>query len=283
MNMGNDKIWAVDDTPSRRFPVYTRGNIGEVFPVVVSPLTWPLYGSQAELGWRDAFRRFGVYLDRDFGDEPMGILGCFGGYGYLNASYIRVFAIRTPGLTVPDMDRMFFGDSDAPPYDAQPGDKSVVASLKVAGTLLKTVSTKTLPALEEDKVRVAAFVGTIPPLDTATDEQLLDRVYAFKAEFRHLFANHILVSFKSTAARGLLTQICDQKLGDASLPNRLLAGIGDVESAAPSFAMWQLSRIDGGSAEFETRFAQFLEEFGSRGPNEWEGSSETWATKPELA
>src|SRR6266480_3394753 len=103
-----EKIWVVDDTPSRRFPIYTRGNIGEVFPVVVSPLTWPLYGSQAELG--------------------------------------------------------------------------------------------------EDKVRVAAFMGSIPPLETATDEQLFGKVTAFKAEFRHLFARHILGSFKSTAARGLLAQ-----------------------------------------------------------------------------
>src|SRR5438270_860095 len=161
-----DKIWVVDDTPSRRYPIYTRGNIGEVFPVVVSPLTWPLYGSQAELGWRDAFRDFGVYLDSDFGTDPMGILGCFGGYGYLNASFIRVFAVRTPGLTVDDIDRLFFGE---------------------------------------------------------------------------------------------------------------------VESAAPSFAMWDLSRLPEGSTQFDDAFVTFLDKFGCRGPNEWEGSSETWETKPQLA
>lgn len=227
--MAAEKIWAVDDTPSRRFPIYTRGNIGEVFPVVVSPLTWPLYGSQAELGWRDAFRDFGVYLDDDFGSAPMGILGCYGGYGYINASYIRVFAIRTPGLTVDDIDRLFFGESDAPPYAPQAGDKNLKASVRVARTLLKTLGTKSLPELEEDKVRVAAFAGAIPPLDTATDEQLLAKVTAFKAEFRHLFGRHIFGSFKATAARGLLAQICVQKLGDASLPNKLLAGIGEVE------------------------------------------------------
>ncbi|MCU1448722.1 MAG: hypothetical protein JWP02_892, partial [Acidimicrobiales bacterium] len=277
------KIWVVDDTPSARFPIYTRGNIGEVFPVVVSPLTWPLYGSQAELGWRDAFAKFGVFLDRDFGTDPMGILGCYGGYGYLNASYIRVFAVRTPGLTVDDMDRMFFGESDAPPYTPQAGDKSVPASLKVIGTLLRTLNTKALPALDDDKSRVATFLGRFPPLVTASDEQLLGVVRAFKDEFRHLFGRHILVTFQGSAARGLLTQICDQKLGDASLPNRLLAGIGAVESAAPSFAMWELSRLAAGSPEFETAFGRFLDDFGSRGPNEWEGSSETWGTKPALA
>jgi pyruvate,water dikinase len=278
-----DKIWVVDDVPSRRYPIYTRGNIGEVFPVVVSPLTWPLYGSQAELGWRDAFRDFGVYLDSDFGTDPMGILGCFGGYGYLNASFIRVFAVRTPGLTVDDIDRLFFGESDAPPYAPQAGDKNLGASLRVARTLFKTLGTKSLPELEDDKARVTKFIAGTPPLATASDEELLARVFAFKPEFRHLFDRHILTSFKATAARGLLAQICDQKLGDASLPNRLLAGIGEVESAAPSFAMWDMSRLPEGSTQFDDAFVTFLDEFGCRGPNEWEGSSETWETKPELA
>jgi pyruvate,water dikinase len=278
-----DKIWVVDDIPSRRFPIYTRGNIGEVFPVVVSPLTWPLYGTQAELGWRDAFRDFGVYLDDDFGMDPMGILGCYGGYGYINASFIRVFAIRTPGLTVDDIDRLFFGESDAPPYAPQPGDKALQASLRVARTLFKTLGTKSLPDLDADKTRVNEFIARSPALDSASDDQLLDRVFAFKGEFRRLFARHILTSFKGTAARGLLAQICEQKLGDASLPNKLLAGIGEVESAAPSFAMWNLSRLAEGSAEFDTGFVEFLDQFGCRGPNEWEGSSETWGTKPALA
>jgi len=278
-----DKIWVVDDKPSRRFPIYTRGNIGEVFPVVVSPLTWPLYGSQAELGWRDAFRDFGVYLDDDFGTEPMGILGCFGGYGYLNASYIRVFAIRTPGLTVDDIDRLFFGESDAPPYAPQAGDKNLGASLRVARTLFKTLGTKSLPELEEDKARVSKFIASTPALATATDDELLARVFDFKSEFRRLFARHIFISFRATAARGLLAQICAQKVGDASLPNRMLAGIGEVESAAPSFAMWDLSRLPEGSSQFDDGFVAFLDEYGCRGPNEWEGSSETWGTKPELA
>src|SRR4051812_2943636 len=278
-----DKIWVVDDTPSRRFPIYTRGNIGEVFPVVVSPLTWPLYGSQAELGWRDAFRDFGVYLDDDFGMNAMGILGCFGGYGYINASYIRVSPIRTPGLTVDDIDRLFFGESDAPPYSPQPGDKALQSSLRVARTLFKTLGTKALPELEDDKTAVSQFIAATPPLATASDDELLARVFAFKNEFRRLFARHILISFKGNAARGLLGQICAQKLGDASLPNKVLAGIGEVESAAPSFAMWELSRLPEGSAQFDDRFVRFLEEFGCRGPNEWEGSSETWGTKPGLA
>ena len=31
--------WFMDDEPSPSFPIYTRGNVGEVFPDPVSPLT----------------------------------------------------------------------------------------------------------------------------------------------------------------------------------------------------------------------------------------------------
>ena len=35
---GADLLWVVDDRPSDRFPVYTRGNTGEVYPNVITPL-----------------------------------------------------------------------------------------------------------------------------------------------------------------------------------------------------------------------------------------------------
>src|SRR5438874_6325651 len=158
----NAKVWVVDDTPSTRFPIYTRGNVGEVFPDVVSPLSWSAYGGEAELGWREAWRDYGVLLDRDVDGEDAAardnkvVLGCFGGYAYLNASYIRVFAVRTPGINVADMDGLFFGESDAPPYRPRPGDKSALASLRIARTILGTLSAKALPELEEDKDRVRA-------------------------------------------------------------------------------------------------------------------------------
>ncbi|MFZ9232661.1 MAG: PEP-utilizing enzyme, partial [Ilumatobacteraceae bacterium] len=56
----------------------------------------------------------------------------------------------------------------------------------------------------------------------------------------------------------------------------------DVDSAAPSRAMWDLSRLDANSAEYRRKFDAFIDEFGSRGPNEWDIRSDTWETKPEL-
>jgi pyruvate,water dikinase len=91
---------------------------------------------------------------------------------------------------------------------------------------------------------------------------------------------------------------------------KLLAGLGDVESAAPSMAMWDLGRMvvdspsltalfdtgyrglhsrvlgrsdDPDVAAFLERFADFTYHYGCRGPNEWETRSPTWETEPDLA
>ena len=56
-------------------------------------------------------------------------------------------------------------------------------------------------------------------------------------------------------------------LGDPSLVLTLITAIGDVDSAAPSRAMWELSRSAKDSREYAEKFAAFIREFGSRGPN----------------
>jgi pyruvate,water dikinase len=249
--------------------------VGEVFPTVVSPLTWTVYGVEAEAGWRDGFCKFGAFSPADFGDEPMVILGVFGGYCYLNMSLIRIFAVRTPGLSVADMDHQFFGEADAPTYLAQPGDRSLKHSAKVAATLLRTLRAKSLPMLEQDKVDVATWVARLPAVGPATDQQL--------------------------------QQLVAGKLDDPGVIMTLLGGIGNVESAEPTVKLWELGRmvttepkvwacfedgLDGlldrlayepAAEPFLKGLDLFLHDFGSRGPNEWEGSSSTWGTCPELA
>ena len=47
--------WVVGSQPSERFPLWTRANVGEVFPDPVSPFTFSLLMEElAEGGWRDA-------------------------------------------------------------------------------------------------------------------------------------------------------------------------------------------------------------------------------------
>ena len=41
-----------------------------------------------------------------------------------------------------------------------------------------------------------------------------------------------------------------QAIGDATMPMRVIAGVGDVDSAAPGFALWELSRMVNASPAF---------------------------------
>jgi pyruvate,water dikinase len=300
------KIWVVDDEPSARYPIYTRGNVGEVFPEAVAPLSWTLGGrAGAEPGWRDAFEEFGAF-DRDEFPDAMDLLGCFGGYAYLNVSISRIFAVRTPGMTPEVMDQTLFGTSDAPPYAPRPGDESPVHTERIQRTLNWVMTADALPELTEDQRMVDQARAERGDVSERSDQELVDTARVRMGLFRQLFARHILVSYGATVPVGVISQVCAE-LGDPCLAMRLVAGLGDVDSAAPSWAMWDLGRrvaasreltacfdagVDGlydrlrpdpGADGFLTAFHRFVEAFGSRGPNEWEMRSPTWETDPELA
>ena len=61
--------------------------------------------------------------------------------------------------------------------------------------------------------------------------------------FADLFERHLIVSFAAGITVAVLTGMCERQFGDPLLAVGLLAGLGDVDSAAPSKAMWDLSRM----------------------------------------
>jgi pyruvate,water dikinase len=89
-------------------------------------------------------------------------------------------------------------------------------------------------------------------------------------------------TFANALVSGAMTDLV-VKAKKPDLLVSLLSGIGDIESAAPSEAMWRLSRLDPASADYRDGFEQFLAEFGTRGPNEWDIGSDPWSFRPEMA
>ena len=303
--------WIVDDAPSARYPIYTRGNVGEVFPDPVAPLSATLaITPYAEPGWRDAVVRTGVFSADEFDPDRNEIIGVFGGYCYLNVSINRISGVRVPGMTPEMIDLALFGDQPgAPPYEPRPGDDDPERATAAFEWLIWVMTATELPELVEDERRTKQLRDQRPDVGALSEAQLVDRTRALFAEhFRRLFAQHIFVSSSVQIPLGVITQAC-AAAGDPSLAMRLVAGLGDVESAAPSFALWRLGRrvaaspgltaaFDGGvpglsdrleagrgDSEVDTFLAEldaFLREHGSRGPNEWETSAHTWETRPEL-
>jgi rifampicin phosphotransferase len=115
--------WMPDSTLSVRFPIYTRANVGEVFPDPVTPLTFDLGLWMSELGWRDALVRIGALDVDELPPDEFSMLGVVGGYCYLNASVVRLFGERAPGLSWRVIDTQLFGTQPGiPAYEEQDGD-----------------------------------------------------------------------------------------------------------------------------------------------------------------
>jgi rifampicin phosphotransferase len=281
-----EKYYVTDSDLSARFPIYTRANVGEVFPDPVTPLTSGMMLWFAELGWRDAWVRMGAFDLDEFPDDQYCQLGVQGGYCYLNASLIRLFGERAPGLSWRDMDAQFFGAMPGvPPYVAADGDVRPDKTEAIGATfgwVFAQHSLDALTELTEDRERTKALRDARPDLSSMSDRELIDRYISLGPEHRLLFSHHLFTTYMATVPVGVISAVA-AAVGRPDLVMPIIAGIGEVDSAAPSFAMWELSRLDPDSAEFVARFDDFLHEYGSRGPNEWEVRSPSWETRPALA
>jgi pyruvate,water dikinase len=301
------RIWIVDNEPSQKYPIYTRGNVGEVFPEAVAPLSWTIAGAPlGDPGWKDSLVRFGAFTEDEFDSDNLNPLGVFGGYCYLNVSIARILAVRTPGLTPELMDQALFGASQCPPYRPLPTDEDEARTAAINQTLGWILTTEDLPDLLDEQREVDEVVARRPDLAALSLEELLAYARERMTMFRRLFAQHIFITNAATVPVGIIQGVA-AAIGDPTLAMKLVCGIGGVDSAAPSWALWDLSRqvaaspalaaefdkgVDGllgrlaataEAAKFTQSFQEFLEAFGSRGPNEWEMSAPTWGTRPELA
>lgn len=306
------KFFITDTDLSERFPLYTRANVGEVFPDPVTPLTSDSVLWLAEVGWRDAWDRMGAFDLSEFPAEQFCQLGVVGGYCYLNASLIRLFGVRAPGLTWQDMDAQFFGSQPGiPDYEPMPGDDRPEMTEKIGaifGWVLSQSSLADLTDLTEHRVATKKIRSERPDVASMTDRALWERYVELMPWHRKLFGQHLFTTYMATVPLGIISAVATA-VGRPDLIMPIIAGIGEVDSAAPSVAMWAMGRaverspeltaaFDGGvpglldrlhksnSADAKSFLAtvdEFVHEFGSRGPNEWESRSPTWETRPELA
>ena len=301
--------WITDWTPSTRWPHYTRANAGEVMPTPASPLGQQFSWEKGIcLGWRDGYIRSGLYTEEEWDPVLPEAVGFFGAHMYINLSNVRMQGVRSPVVTVEQLDLAFFGDHpDTPPYVAQPGDENPDLLPKTLAHLGWLMSTTSWPEFDDERAETIALRAGRPDLRAATDQELLDRARSTQPMLHKLFESHTITSSGSGVAPGILFAI-GQAIGDPTVPMKMVAGIGEVDSAEPSYVLWELSRDVRASAELTAAFdagvpgvldrlaasgspeakdflegwAQFIIDFGSRGPIEWEISVDTWETRPEL-
>ncbi len=303
----NDIRWIDEETYDPKFDVWTRANVGEVLPEPPSPLGWDLvFGTHCRRGWRDTSVTHLGFEPHEIDPEKPETVGIFGGYAYLGLTLTRVWAERTPGFTADAIDAAYFGGADVPPYVAQDWHDNPHTTEVMAGWLGWVMGDMNQDAVNASTTEAHDIRASRPDLSAASDADVLARARAFGPTIRRMFAEHINQSGAASIAPGALGQIC-AALGRPEAAMRLIAGLGGVDSAAPSYAMWQLSRTVRGSAALTAAFEAgtpgldarlraddnadtvafvaeldgFLTEFGSRGQNEWDLYSHTWETRPD--
>ena len=302
--------WFGDSTIGDRFPAWTRGNAADVFPDPFSPLGQSTIMRQGMCtGLRDAYIAIGA-LDYDEFEEPHrpDLFKVFGGYPYNPLTLTRVLGWRMPGASPEMIDQAFFDDRDeVPPYEHQAWHDSAAHETRLGASMGWAMSATSLPELDADRELARRLRVDRPNLGDLSDAALHARARAMLPFVQQTFENAMRVSSLSALGTGTIGAVC-AGIGDPSLAIALLAGI-EVDSAAPSHAMWDLGRIAAESAvvgpafeagvgtvldrlgadgsaeaqEFVARFEQFLFDHGSRGQNEYDPRSPSWELEPRIA
>ena len=302
--------WIRDWTFDERAPFWTRANAGEVIPDPPSPLSWDLvFGNGGSIaGWRDcAVDRLGMGAD-EMHEENFEQAGIFGGYFYLGATVTRVWAERTPGMSAAMIDAAYFGEHpDVPAYVAEPWHRNDATTAKMGEWLGWVMGSMDQSELEDDRLLAHAIRNGRPDLAALTNSELLERAVSMRSVCRRMFNQHINQTGAASIGPGALGAIC-AAVGRPQDTLGLMSGLGGVDSAAPTYAMWDLGRIvqkssaltnlfgahttglmaalrldgSGDANNLVSQIDAFLREWGSRGPNEWDILADTWETNPDL-
>jgi pyruvate,water dikinase len=305
-----EPTWLPETDFTDAMPLWTRALVGEMLPDVVTPLSWSMVWEPcAVLGWRDAMVRRMGFDEEDFSPDTPETIGLIRGYGYINASHLRIWADRSPDLTVDHIDRILITDGyPLPGHDRREWhNPDAVATGMLHQWYRWVMESRNQTELDQGSADSLACRDGRPDFATMTDLDLVERATALQPLCRKLFEQHANQTLASTIGPWVVTEICAQ-IGQPAHALRLLSGLGKVDPVSPTLALWDLSRLvrsSPGLTGFFDRGVEGLDRLirhsnhadsvalaagidavmdavGYRGLNEWDLSSPTWDMAPEI-
>ncbi len=300
--------WIENNVIAPRYRFWTRANVGEVLSEPTSPLGWDAVWEGATVaGWRDLFiRRLGMQ-EHELDPHRAEMIGVFGGYAYMGAGFFRVWAGRTPGMQPTDIDNLYFDNHpDVPPYEFEEWHTNPHTTELMNSYIAWATGDMENGDLEADRIESLELRARRPDHRQMSDAALVGCLLSLRPLFRRMFFQHINQSIAASFGPGMISAAC-AAAGHPEWSFRLLTGYGTVDSAAPSYAMWDISRLvrssssltslfdsgvegllgrarsasDPDTLRFVSAFDAFIAEFGSRGSNEWDLAAEVWEVRPE--
>ena len=305
-----DDYWFCDWEPSERWPHYTRANAGEVLAPPASPLgqtfTWD---NGTIIGWRDGYIRQGYFTENEMSEYRPAVGGFFGGFFYINLANVRMQGVRNPTVTIQDLDLAFFGDHpEVPEYQEHPDDVNDELTDGILAHMGWVMTATEWPEVDEAREKTIALRARGPDLMSMSLKEIVEHARSLQPWLIETYETHCVAASSSGIAPGILGAVGDA-IGDTTIPMKCLTGLGDVDSAAPSYFLWDLSRriaqseyltsvfengisnlldtLEGSSnpeaLDFLNSWNEFIFDYGSRGPNEYEIIADSWETDPTIA
>lgn len=229
---------------------FTSANISEVLPGVLSPLSQTGL-KHLDYGFWKANIDFGL-IDQPFpeGDYDYLFLGFFYGRAHLNLSMFNRIVAKIPGASAAEFDRPMKKADNA-------ADISVPASFKLRQVpFLTKVALKSLVVrlltpsrLRRQTARMHRQLEEFRKIDLRQKDlnELIDLIDRNRDLGQTVMVLHIINSMFAVATYEVLRKLTRRWLKDKSgaLASRLVTGLGNIESAKPSFEIYRLYRLAG--------------------------------------
>lgn len=228
-----------------RWPMYSNGNISEVLPGTITPLSWSFVGPIIEHSFRAQILSFGAMPDP--GPEHR-VLGFFYHRPYICISYLAEAAARTPGLSPDTIYEEFVGKPEESVPAISASDFSA-RGLRTLATVIGTVASR-LRSLQKDAREIGEIVqaerraSTPEQLKALSDAELVEPL-EFSEHLVEPSVVHIWASTVGVTSFSILRKLTQRWLADedASLAASLVTGIGDLPSANPAFGIFELAEV----------------------------------------
>lgn len=228
------------------FPLHTNGNISEILPGCITPLTWSRVGPTIDYAFSQQYYEMGLVTERPDPTRRLRALAFFYYRPYLCISYFTDVARSTPGLTPDIYLEEFVGrpETPTPPFawsDLRPGQL-----LKLVRMIKAMVS----HALHNDQAVTACQTAIDQLLVELSDEAIAQRSsheliakVRFSAAYGQLSLVHIWASSFASLGFAIIRGLAKKWLHETTdtLAASLVTGIGVLPSAEPAFGIHQLA------------------------------------------
>lgn len=297
------------DTP---YDLWTRTNVGEVFPEVMTPLTFSIFTALGEAIFTGQPERIGLIPRELFQDgRPPAVFRAINGRMHYNTGLIHY--LFTDRFGFPSWLWML---SLGGPQDAS-GAYLEKKPLRLSRVL------RNLPVIARDsrrqqrviksfyrdqaQIRAQAAVYRREDLSRSTETALISRLETLMKHAEAPEAQLFDGSGAALNAYGILAGMCERWCGGRALANDLVTGLATMITARATADLWRIARLaadvaaareiltSAPVAEVRERLRaeplasavsqaldRFFEDFGHRGVDEFELSVPRWGENPEF-